>query len=36
LENEFWKIKSGTHKIQVKIMKNWSIIETKETSIKVE
>jgi hypothetical protein len=22
LENEFWKIKSGTHKIQVKIMKN--------------
>jgi penicillin-binding protein 1C len=36
LKNEFWNIKLWFHKIQVKLMKNWSIIETKETNIKVE
>ncbi len=36
LKSEFWQLKIGIHKIQLKLMKNWSIIETKETSIKVE
>lgn len=36
LKNEFWNLKQWFHKISVKLMKNWEIIETKSTNISVE
>ena len=36
LKTEFWNIKYWNHKLQIKLMKNWEIIETKETNIEVK
>lgn len=36
LKNEFWQIKTGNHKLQIKLMKDWKIINSVNRTIKVE